>query len=151
MTKMRILLLFPLLAGCSSLTLQNADFGWPVESAVSVGSTGMFEDPQRGLGVNVSPLSMAEFQDSTALRGAKLRILRSNAGYYFVTGAHFKHVYVFRPAENALTLYTTIDVSTAGLKEPALNQRPPYVELLDAALPTPLRLTHEGVVEGGNQ
>ena len=74
---------------------------------------------------------MEEFQDSTALRGAKLRLLRSNEGYYFLTGPRFKHVYVFAPGAAALSLNKAILVAEGGLKNPALNQRPPYVELLD--------------------
>jgi hypothetical protein len=135
--------------GCSSLTLQNVDFAWPVESVLTVGRNGDISDPQRGLSVNLTPLSQAELQDSAALRGTKVRVIRSAEGLYFLTSARFKNVYVFSPGEKELSLKKAIEVSPQGLREPALNQRPPYVELLDPSLTKPTLLSSSGVVEGG--
>jgi hypothetical protein len=137
------------MSGCSSLTLQNVDFAWPVESVLTADRNGIVSDPQRGLSVNVVPLSMAEFQDSSALKGAAVRILRSAEGYYFITGSRFKNVYVFTPGEKELSLKKAIELTQQGLREPALNQRPPFVELLDPALPKAVLLTPAGVTEGG--
>ncbi len=135
--------------GCSSLTLQNVDFAWPVESVLTVGRNGDISDPQRGLSVNLTPLSLAELKDSLALRGTRVRIIRSAEGHYYVTSTGFKNVYVFSPGEKELSLKTTIEVSPQGLREPALNQRPPYIELLDPSLPKPTLLSSGGVAEGG--
>ncbi len=118
-------------ASCSSLRLDGVDFGWPVESVVTVSGTNMIEDLRYSVRAEVAPLAQEEFQDSTALRGARLRLLRSSEGYYFLTGAKFKHVYVFAAGPSSLTLTKAIPVSEGGLRNPALNQRPPYVELLD--------------------
>ena len=120
-----------LMASCASLTLDRVDFGWPVESVLAVSSSNMIEDVRNGVKAGVGGLALAEFQDSTALRGAKLRLLRSAEGYYFITGPRFKNVYVFSPGASALTIYSAIPVTESGLRDPALNQRPPYVELLD--------------------
>jgi len=120
-----------LLASCAGLRLDRVDFGWPVESVTTVSNANMIEDVRYGFAAGVAPIAMEEFQDSTALRGAKLRLLRSNEGYYFLTGPRFKHVYVFTPGAAALSLNKAILVAEGGLKNPALNQRPPYVELLD--------------------
>jgi hypothetical protein len=131
---------------CSSLRLDGVDFGWPVESVVTVSGTNMIEDIRYSVKAEVAPLAQEEFQDSTALRGARLRLLRSSEGYYFLTGVKFKHVYVFSPGPSSLTLYRAIPVSDGGLRNPALNQRPPYVELLDGdALRT--LLTSDDIVE----
>ena len=43
---------------------------------------------------------------------------------------NFKNVYVFSPAEGALSLTNKITISdSTGIKDPAFNQRPPYIEL----------------------
>jgi hypothetical protein len=119
------------LESCAGFKLENVDFGWPVESVVSVNSNNRIEEVRYGVAASVAPIASAEFQDSTALRGAKLRLLRSSEGYYFVTGPKFKNVYVFAPGPSTLSLYTSIPVFEAGLRDPALNQRPPYVEVVD--------------------
>lgn len=137
------------LSGCSSITLQNVDFGWPVESVLTVDRNGAIADPQRGISAVLTPVSVAELQDSLALRGTVVRIIRSGEGYYFLTAAGFKNVYVFTSGERELCLKSTIEVSPQGLREPALNQRPPFVELLDPSLPKPALLSSGGVTEGG--
>lgn len=120
-----------MISSCSSLRLDRVDFGWPVESVVTVSSTNTIEDLRYAVHAGVGGLAQEEFQDSTALHGAKLRLLRSCEGYYFLTGPKFHHVYVFSPGPSSLILNRAIPVSEAGLRNPALNQRPPYIELLD--------------------
>jgi hypothetical protein len=119
------------MAGCSTLTLQGVDFGWPVESVLTVSTANTIDDVRYSVQTGVAGVALQEFQDSTALRGAKLRLIRSAEGYYFLTGPRFKHVYVFAPGPSTLVLTSAIPVTDAGLKNPALNQRPPYIELID--------------------
>jgi hypothetical protein len=119
------------LASCASFTLEHVDFGWPVESVLTVSSTNSIEEVRYGMVANVAPIANAEFEDTTALRGTKLRVLRSAEGFYFITGPRFKHVYVLSAGPSTLSLYTAILVQEQGLRDPALNQRPPYVELVD--------------------
>ena len=134
------------LSSCSSMKLERVDFGWPVESVVTVSNTNTIEEIRYSVSAGVAGLAQEEFQDSTALRGAKLRLLRSSEGYYFLTGPRFKHVYVFSPGPSSLALNKAIPVSESGLRNPALNQRPPYVELLDGDAPRIL-LTSDDIVE----
>ncbi|HMK37846.1 MAG TPA: hypothetical protein VK569_00805 [Bacteroidota bacterium] len=134
------------LSSCSSLKLERVDFGWPVESVVTVSNTNTIEEIRYSVSAGVAGLAQEEFQDSTALRGAKLRLLRSSEGYYFLTGPRFKHVYVFSPGPSSLALNKAIPVSESGLRNPALNQRPPYVELLDGDAVRTL-LTSDDIVE----
>ena len=108
-----------LVSSCSTLKLDRVDFGWPVESAVTVNNANIFEDVRYSVTGGVSALAMEEFQDSTALKGANLRLIRSSEGYYFVTGPRFKHVYVFSPGKASLSLTSAIAVSETGLKNPA--------------------------------
>jgi len=81
--------------------------------------------------MRVTNLAMEEFQDSTALIGTNLRLMRDGQGYYFVTGPKFKNVYVFTPGASELNLKSKIEVSETGMKAPALNLRSPYIEVVD--------------------
>jgi len=139
------------MAGCSTLTLQNVDFNWPVESVLTVDRNGTIEDPERGITANLTALSVEEFQDSATVRGMRIHMIRSHEGYYFFTAPRFKRVYVFTPGERELTLKSAIEVAPQGLREPALNQRPPHIELIDPALATPIRLTNDGILRGEKQ
>lgn len=120
-----------LLVSCSSLTLENVDYGWPVESVTTVSPENMVAEGRYALSFNIAPVAQEEFQDTTALRGSQVRILRDHEGFYYLTGPRFKHVYVFKPGRQELNKESIIEVSQTGLQNPALNLRPPYVELLD--------------------
>ena len=120
-----------ILSACSSLTIRDVNYGWPVESVLPVGPENRVEDRRYSVTFDASALAYAEFQDSTALQGTSLRLLRNEEGFYFITGRRFKHVYVFQQEAHELSLVTQIQVLPTGLKDPALNQRPPHVELID--------------------
>jgi len=135
------------LPSCSSLTLEKADFGWPVESPLKVSATNTVEDVRYAVAFPVAPLAMAEFADSSALLGSTLRVIRNHEGFYFVTGPRFKHVYIFAPRAGALVQSAALEVSTTGLASPAFNLRPPYIELVDAGS-NPRLLTSSDIVEG---
>lgn len=143
------LVLSLLLVSCSPLALKDVHFGWPVESVLTVNDQNRIEERRYSIVADLTPLADEEFEDSTALRGKEIRLLRGETGYYFITGKGFKHVYVFTPAEGELTLVTKIAVSESGLATPAMNQRPPYVELLDGR-EIRLLLTPSGVAEEGD-
>jgi len=135
------------LSSCASLTLEHVDFGWPVEAKLTVNDNNTIEEDRSSTTFSVANLSMEEFQDSSALKGTTLRLIRSSEGYYFLTGPRFKNVYVFSPAPHELRLSGKIEVSQSGLKDPALNQRTPYVELIDGGSLT-VRLTSDDIAEG---
>ena len=135
------------LPACSSLRLENVDFGWPVESPLTVSATNIVEDMRYAVAFPVAQLAMAEFADSAALRGITLRVIRNHEGFYFVTGPRFKHVYIFAPRASSLVQSAALEVSTTGLTAPAFNLRPPYVELIDGGANARL-LTSSEIVEG---
>jgi len=141
-----VFLLF-VLSGCSQLMLKPADFGWPVESVVKVDDKGMVQDDRYVISVNVKGLLFTETNDSVNVSNVTLRIIRDLNGYYFITAAKFKNVYVFEPAEGGLKLTKKILVAQNGLDAPALNQRKPYIQLMDDQNP-PIMLTKDGIVEG---
>jgi len=135
------------LPSCASLTLEQVDFGWPVEGVLVVNNANYIEEGRYALAFNVAQLALEEFQDSTALRGATLRVLRNTEGYYFITGPKFKNAYVFSPGPHELSLKSKIEVTKYVLRNPAFNQRPPYVELIDGDNYRVL-LTSDETVEG---
>ena len=146
MTFIPIILSF-ILAGCSSLTLKPGDFAWPIESTLNVDTQGFVQSERYSFSLNVKGLLFAETQDSVNVSKVTLRMIRDMNGYYFVTGAQFKNVYVFEQTEGALKLKNTILVAQDGLREPALNQRVPYIQIVNGQNPAIL-LTKDGVSEG---
>jgi hypothetical protein len=149
------------LSSCASVRLEPVDFGWPVEAALTVSPANTVEEPRQSVTFNVAALAMEEFQDTSALKGTTLRVLRNPDGYFFVTGPRFEHVYVFAASGRVLALEEKIRVvperenGRQGLRNPALNQRPPYVELLDEpgvrVLLTPNGIAEQSSAKGGNQ
>lgn len=133
-------------SSCASLSLQWVDYSWPVESVLKVSQHNTIDEGRYAITIRVTYLALEEFEDSTALIGTSVRLIRSEEGYYFVTGPRFKNVYVFTPGASELNLKSRIHVSDAGLKSPALNQRTPYIELLDGKTMKQL-LTSDNVVE----
>jgi hypothetical protein len=136
-----------LLSSCSSLKLDHVQFGWPVESVLNVTNANLVQDVYHGLSFNVARIAGEEFQDTTALAGKQIRLLRSNEGFYFLTGQKFRNVYVFTPGAHELSLKSRIAVSPGGMQDPAFNQRPPYVQVLDGKNFQKM-LTSDDIVEG---
>ena len=135
-------------AACSVLSLQPADFSWPVESALKIDDKGNVTEDRYSTDFNTIGLFFEEFQDSMSYKGKEIRLIRSNWGDYFITGKKFKNVYVFKASEGTLVLENKIFISEFGLNEPAFNQRSPYIELLDGDYK--INLTSEGI-EGGSK
>lgn len=133
-------------AGCSPLMLKPADFSWPIESELKVNSNGKVEENRYSLSFNVKPMFYAETKDSSDLGKYTIRIIRDERGFYFITAAQFKNVYVFSQADGGLSLEKAIAVSTGGLSSPAFNQRAPYIELLNGK-DKPIMLTKDGIKE----
>jgi|SRR3972149_8317370 len=141
----RILLIFifAVVAACSVLTLKPAYFAWPVESVLEVDNEGIVSEDRYAIKFDTRGLFYEEFEDSSAYLGKKLRILRDVNGFYFITAEKFKNVYVFKMADGAMVLDNKIFISEFGVENPALNQRIPYVELIDGG--KSLYLTNTGI------
>ena len=132
---------------CSSLTLQSANFAWPIESVLPVNSDGNVVDKRYSIEFNTRPLFFEEYQDSSAYMDKEIRLIRDHQGYYYMTANEFKNVYVFQAEEGKLILENKIVISESGIVKPAFNQRNTYIELIDANNKI-LSLTHQGI-EGG--
>jgi len=128
--------------------LQPVDFSWPIESALKVDNKGNVTEERYSTEFNITGLFYEEFQDSSAFKGKEIRLIRGTGGDYFITGKEFKNVYVFKASEGTLTLEKKIFISEFGLKEPAFNQRSPYIELVDGDYN--INLTSNGI-EGGSK
>lgn len=126
-----VLFAFIALAGCSSLKLMETDFSWPVESVLKVDQQGIVTDNRFSYSVNVIPLFFAETKDSLSYKAKELRIIRDVKGYYYVTSTGFKNVYLFQVIDGAFKLYDSFLISEKGMSSPVMNQRPPYIELID--------------------
>ncbi len=133
------------LPGCGT-TIDGVRYAWPVESVLTVGNNNTVEDGRNALTFSVAAIAQKEFADSTSLRGKEIRLLRNNEGFYFLTGKKFKNVYVLSPGTGKLSVKSQIEVAPRGLEDPALNQRLPYVELLDGKMT--IKLTEDEIVEG---
>ena len=127
-------------------TIDGVRYAWPVESVLTVGNNNLVEDGRHGLTFSVGAIAEKEFADSTSLRGKDIRLLRDNEGFYFLTGKKFKNVYVLSSGTASLHVKSQIEVAPRGLDDPALNQRLPYVELVDGKMV--VKLTEDDIVEG---
>jgi hypothetical protein len=142
------LLLFIITAACSVLTLQPANFSWPLESVLPVDDNGKVTEDRYSIEINTIGLFFEEFQDSLSYKGKEIRMIRDNQGFYFLTASNFKNVYVFKVDEGKLELEEKIFISEFGLQTPAFNQRDPYIELVDGTYK--MNLTYKGT-EGGSK
>jgi hypothetical protein len=127
-------------------TIDGVRYAWPVESVLAVGNNSIVDDGRHALTFSVAAIAEKEFADSTSLRGKEIRLLRDNEGFYFLTGKKFKNVYVLKSGAGTLCVKSQIEVAPRGLEDPALNQRLPYIELLDGKMI--VRLTKDDIVEG---
>lgn len=145
MKLIKIALFFILIVtvACSTLTLKPTDFAWPVESVLKINDDGKVVEDRYAIEFDTRGIFYEELQDSSAFVNKELRMLRDMNGYYFITSEKFKNVYVFKADEGALVLENKILVSETGVENPALNQRKPFVELIDGG--KSLYLTKEGI------
>ena len=65
---------------CSMLTLQPADFSWPVESALKVDDQGNVTEERYSIDFNTILIFFEELQDSMAYKGKEIRLIRNNLG-----------------------------------------------------------------------
>jgi hypothetical protein len=150
---MRTFLLLALgvsLVSCTSLVLKPVEYAWPVERVLQTDGNGQVRDDRYMISVNMKPLLYEETQDSLNVYGKSIRIIRDVGGHYYMTAKGFKHVYVFATSEGSLSLRNKIAVSETGLRDPAFNQRRPYVQLLNGS-DKPKMLTPNGIEEGGQR
>jgi hypothetical protein len=81
--------------------------------------------------------------------GTSVRIIRNDAGYYFVTSPGFKHVYIYESARGKMTLEKKVLIAEEGMEKPFFNRRDQGIEL--GANGQVYLLTRKGIVSGGKK
>ncbi|MGK9475708.1 hypothetical protein [Melioribacter sp. OK-6-Me] len=120
------------ICSCTVLMLKPADFSWPIESVLNVDENGYVHEKRHSFSINVNPLFFEETGDSSNTVNKQVRIIRDLEGYYYITSQGFKNIYLFFPTERGMKLFKKINVYTdKTLENPAMNQRQPYIELID--------------------
>ncbi|MCZ7609722.1 MAG: hypothetical protein M5U17_06105 [Ignavibacterium sp.] len=132
---------------CSSLTLTPAEFGWPLEAVLKIDNQGFVKEERHSIYFNTKELFLEEMQDSLGYAGKTLRLIRNNEGYYFMTAADFKNVYVFGADKNSFVLENKIQINEIGMPDPVFNQRSLFIELITNG--KSYRLTSSGI-QGGD-
>lgn len=135
-------------AACSSLKLTPAEFGWPIESVLKVDDKGFAKEDRYSLSYNTKAMFFEETKDSMSYKGKSIRLIRNMEGFYFMTSTDFKNVYVFSVDKNEFSLENKIQINETSLKNPAFNQKFPFIELLDEG--NTYKLTSEGI-DGGTK
>ena len=135
-----VALLFGAAACGPSLVVQNVDYAQPIESVLTPDSDNQVHDQRYAIKFNISDILEEEGSSSVD----EIRLIRNNAGYYFVTAAGFNNVYVFETGESELSLITKIEITSDGLGQPAFNQRDNNIELVDRESGDTYNLDHNG-------
>ena len=134
------------LPGCASVTLKPVDFSWSFESVLTADSAGYAKGEPKTIAFDAKELFRAETKDPGAAAGATVRVIRDRDGYYYITAAGFKHVYVFKGARGALKLEKKVLIAEQGMEKPFFNRRDQGIEL--AANGQAYLLSRKGIVPG---
>ncbi len=135
-----VAILFGAAACGPSLVIQNVDFAQPLESVLTPDSENQVHDQRYAIKFSISGILEKEGADSVD----EIRLIRSSAGYYFVTAHGFNNVYVFETEESELKLKRIIEITRNGIGQPAFNQRNTHIELIDRATGDTYNLDHVG-------
>ncbi len=130
---------------CSSLKLEPVNFGWPLENVLEIRGDFNVASMRYAISLNLRDL----FEEEGKIKNneptvRQVRIIRNDAGFYFITAESFKHVYVFKPEAKSLVLENKITISEKGIESPAFNQRGKYIELITDG--GKYKLTEKGIV-----
>jgi hypothetical protein len=116
------------LPGCA-LTIKQVDFSWPFESVMNADAGGTYRAEPKTLAFDAVELFRAESGKPDAVADRPVRVIRDAAGYYYVTAAGFKHVYILAGGEAKLALEKKVLVDANGMEKPFFNRRDAGIEL----------------------
>ncbi|MFW6347167.1 MAG: hypothetical protein ACOC2C_00985 [Cyclonatronaceae bacterium] len=126
----------------SSVTIQNVDFAQPLEEQLQPNVQGEVVGERSGISFSVLPMLENEGLSLDEFGGTPVNIIQNHQGFYFVTAAGFRNVYVMETNENELKSTAIIEIGEERLENPALNQRNPFIQLVDGEMA--VNLTKEG-------
>jgi hypothetical protein len=115
--------------GCA-LTLKPVDYSWSYESVLNAGPDGVVKGEPKTIAFNAQELFREETGQPGPVEGKTVRIIRNDAGYYFITSPGFKHVYIFEGAEGKLSLKNKVLIDEKGMEKPFFNRRDRGIELV---------------------
>lgn len=119
------------LGGCASVTLKPVDFSWSYESVLTTDDNGFARGEPKTIYFDAGELFRAELKQKDAVvAGKTVRIIRNDAGYYFVTAPGFKNVYIFDNGEGKLTLRKKVLIAEEGMEKPFFNRRDEGIQLV---------------------
>lgn len=137
-----------MLVGCKqTLVINKVDYSQPVETVLEPNAEGQVTDVRNNISFNILPLQYKETKDTTSVTTKEIRMIRGKEGFYYMTAPGFQHVYVMAPEKGSLKLQKQVQINKEGLKEPAFNQRNPYVQLLNKSTGETYALTKEGIAK----
>ena len=137
------------LPGCASVTLKPVDFSWPFESVLTTDSAGVAKGEPKTIAFNAAELFKAETGAPSTGADKVVRIIRDDAGYYYITSPGFRHVYIFEGGDGRLTLEKKVLIAEEGMEKPFFNRRELGIELV--ANGQVYLLNKKGVVPGGKK
>ena len=134
------------LPGCASVTLKPVDFSWPFESVLTTDSAGVAKGEPKTIAFNAAELFKAETGAPSTGADKVVRIIRDDAGFYYITSPGFRHVYIFTGAKGKLSLKKKVLVAEQGMEKPFFNRRDQWIELV--ANGQTYHLNKKGIVSG---
>lgn len=124
------LLLIAATACKTPMELAPVDYSMLLETVLTPDASGFVSDRGYGVNFSVRPVQFMEAGDSLNVP-TEYRFIRDKDGFYYLTAAGYKNVYIFKPDTGKLTLHKQVPVSPTGLMQPAFNQRNPVIQLID--------------------
>lgn len=137
------------LSGCATVTLKPVDFSWSYESVLTADAAGYVRAEPKTIAFDARELFRAETKDPGTAAGTIVRIIRDYDGYYFITSAGFRHVYIFCGADGKMTLKKKVLIAEQGMEKPFFNRRDLGIELV--ANGRVYLLSKKGIVPGGKK
>lgn len=116
------------LPGCA-LTIKPVDFSWSYESVLTADANGQYRAEPKTIAFNAVEFFRAEAGKPDAVADRPVRIIRDNAGYYYVTAAGFKNVYILKGKDGKLILKKKVLIDPNGMVKPFFNRREGGIEL----------------------
>ena len=114
---------------CSSFKIEAVKYGWGGEVFINPDENGNIIMSKNSMSFNILPVLKEENLDQKP-KDIKIRIIRDENGYFYLTANKFKYVWVFISGESLLVLENKIEIyEEKTLDDPKFNEQKPHVKL----------------------
>lgn len=114
---------------CSSFKIENVKYGWAGEYFGNPDDKGNLVIQKSSISFNVMEVLKEEKLDAKP-KEVKIRVIRDDEGYYYLTAHKFLNVWVFTSGESLLKLENKIKLfENQPLDDPKFNEQKPNVKL----------------------